>query len=229
MTMQVLTLILLSVVLPASIFPQVPLNRDPQNIVDPTGIMKVLTPPIEVEGTTLMFDDWQLGTMYLAEGKIIPQMSFNYDILNHMFSVRIEKKEYSLNPLSVDSVQIPSTKQTLVNPLVLEAMSSDLMLLIIYRSSHLNLFRKTTVEVIKPTYNELLNVGSRNFQVDKDRHYLLWDKDANQITELHGKKKELKSLENGEKVTSFVRNQHLDLKNESDLIEVIKYYEQLTF
>jgi len=103
------------------------------------------------------------------------------------------------------------------------------MLLKVYDSQHLSLYRKTLVEVIKPNYNELLNVGSRNFQIDKDYFYLLWEKKKGQFTELQGRKKELKEWDHGDQVIAFVKNQHLDLKNKTDLVQVVQYYEQLAF
>lgn len=152
------------------------INRDPQNIVDPTGFMRILTLPVKVEGTANMFEDWQQGDVYLSESKIASEAIFNYDIMNHMISVLVEGKEYSLNPVAVDSIKIKNSSQTLINSIVLDGITSDLMLLKVYDSQHLSLYRKTLVEVIKPNYNELLNVGSRNFQIDKDYFYLLWER-----------------------------------------------------
>ena len=59
--------------------------------------------------------------------------------------------------------------------------------------------------------------------------YFLLNKATNEFRELQGKKKELKKWENGDQVVAFVKNQNLDLKNEADLIQVVQYYEQLTF
>ncbi len=205
------------------------LNHDPQKIIDPAGLLKILTPPTEVEGSADMFDTWQHGDLYLSNSKVASGVIFNYDILNHMLSVLVEGKEYSLNPVAVDSIQLKSSAQTLVNSTVLKELTSDLLLLKLYESQYLILYRKTTVEVIKPNYNELLNVGSRNFQIDQDYFYLLWEKVKGRFTELQGKKKELKEWDHGDQVITFVKNQHLDLKNETDLVQVVQYYEQLAF
>ena len=59
--------------------------------------------------------------------------------------------------------------------------------------------------------------------------YILLNKATNEFRELQGKKKELKKWENGDQVVAFVKNQNLDLKNEADLIQVVQYFEQLTF
>lgn len=205
------------------------LNRDPQNIVDPTGFMRVLAPPVEVEGSAFMFEDWETGDFYLTQGKYASEIIFNYDLLNHTLSVQMEGREYSLDPVAVDSIYIKQSRKTLVNPILFGDLSSDLMLLRIYDSPHLSLFRKTTVEVIKPNYNELLDVGNRNFQIDQDFTYLVLEKQESKFVEIKGKRKELKSWEYGNKLNSFVKDQYLDLKSEPDLIRVLTYYEELRF
>ena len=205
------------------------LNRDPQNIVDPTGFMRVLAPPIEVEGNAFMFEDWKTGDFYLTQGKYASEIVFKYDLLNHTLSVQMEGREYSLDPVAVDSIHVKESKNTLVNPILFGNLSSDLMLLRIYDSPHLSLFRKTAVEVIKPNYNELLDVGNRNFQIDQDFTYLVLEKQESKFVEIRGKRKELKSWEYGNKLNSFVKDQYLDLKSEPDLIKVVTYYEELRF
>jgi hypothetical protein len=205
------------------------LNRDPQNIVDPTGFMRVLVPPIEVEGSALMFESWKTGDIYLTQGKYASEVIFNYDVMNHTLAVQMEGREYSLDPVAVDSIHVHESGNTLVNPILYGTLNIDLLLLRIYDSPHLSLFRRTAVEVIKPNYNELLDVGNRNFQIDQDFTYLVLEKEESKFVEIKGKRKELKSWEYGDKLNSFVKDQYLDLKSEPDLIKVLTYYEELRF
>lgn len=208
---------------------QQPLNRDPQNIVDPNGFMRVLAPPSRVEGSVNMFENWQRGDVYLSQGKLAESVILNYDVLHHMLSVQVEGKEYSLNPVAIDSIKVLNTPWVLVNPIIFEEVYSDVLLLRIYQSAHTSMFRKTTVEVIKPNYNEILNVGSRNFQINQDFTYLIKHHQTNQIKEFNGKRKELKEWEHGSKILSFVKQQHLDLKNETDLVKIVEYHDELTY
>ncbi len=208
---------------------KVKLNRDPQYIVDPTGIMRVLTPPTEVEGSANMFEDWQEAEVYLNQGKTISQLEVNYDIYNHIVAVRFQEKEYSLNPLVIDSMMLVDQSLTLVNTNVLPGLSGDALLLRVYNGPHVALYRKTLVEIIKPNYNELLHVGSRNYQIDQDILHYLGEKSTGKYLELKGKKKDFKEVSNSDKINTFIKQQHLNLKEESDLIEVVKYYEQLAY
>ncbi|MDH3708694.1 MAG: hypothetical protein OER04_02335 [Cyclobacteriaceae bacterium] len=208
---------------------QVKLNRDPQNIVDPTGIMRVLTPPTEVEGSANLFEDWQKAEIYLNQGKTKSLLEINYDIFNHIVAVRVEGKEYNLNPLVVDSIRLLDQSLTLINTNVLPGLSGDALLMRVYNGPHVALYRKTLVEVIKPNYNELLHVGSRNYQIDQDILHYLGEKSTGKYFELKGRKKDFKELSNSDKINTFIKQQHLNLKEESDLIEVVKYYEQLAY
>ncbi len=208
---------------------QMKLNRDPQNIVDPTGIMRVLTPPTEVEGSANLFEDWQKAELYLNQGKTKSLLEVNYDIFNHIVAVRVDGKEYSLNPLVVDSLRLLDQSLTLVNTNVLPGLSGDALLLRVYQGPHVALYRKTLVEVIKPNYNELLHVGSRNYQIDQDILHYMGEKSTGKYFELKGRKKDFKELSNSDKINTYIKQQHLNLKVESDLIDVVKYYEQLAY
>lgn len=203
------------------------LNRDPQYIVDPTAIMKILTPATEVEGTADMFEDWQQAAIYLSKGKQGTVLDVNYDIMNHIVAVRVKGKEYSLNPMAVDSMVFQDSDQALINSNVLQGLSGDALLLRLYQGTKFSLYRKTLVEIIKPTYNEALHVGSRNYKLDQDMTYLLRDKSTNVYHELKGKKKDFKDLANYDKISEFIKSQNIYLRKEADLIELVKYYEQL--
>ena len=207
----------------------VKLNRDPQYIVDPTGIMRVLAPPTEVEGSADMFEDWQEADVYLDQGESKAKLEINYDILNNVVAVKFQEKEYSLNPLAVDSMRLINRNQTLVNTRVLKGLQGDAMLLKVYEGPHVALYRKTLVEIIKPNYNELLNVGNRNYQIDQDTFHYLAEKADQKYHEMKGRKKDFKELPQTDQVETFIKKQHLNLKEEADLIEAVKYFEQVAF
>ncbi len=205
-----------------------PLNRDPQNIVDPgTAIIRILTPPTKVEGSVDMFEDWTKAAIYLSKGKQGTILEVNYDIMNHIVPVRVNGKEYSLNPIAVDSLVLQNSDQVLVNTRVLKGLSGDALLLRVLNGSNFALYRKTAIEVIKPTYNEALNVGSRNVKLNQEKVYLLREKSSNTYYELRGKKKDFKDLANYDKISTYIKGQNLDLKNEANLIDIVNYYAEL--
>ena len=69
------------------------LNRDPQYIVDPTAIMRILTPQPELEGTVLMNQEWQKAAVFLSNGKQGTILEVNYDLQNNLVPVLYNNEE----------------------------------------------------------------------------------------------------------------------------------------
>ncbi len=209
-------------------------NLDSQNVIAPADFLRLLVPPAEVEGRANLFTDWQQGEVFLSQGRFASGITFNYDVLNHVLLVLVDEKEFSLNPIAVDSILMANSSQVLINPIILDGVGSDLLLLRVYEGLHLSLFRNTLAKVMDGDNNttsttELVYAHNSDIQIDQEQMYILLNKATNEFRELQGKKKELKKWENGDQVVAFVKNQNLDLKNEADLIQVVQYYEQLTF
>jgi hypothetical protein len=209
-------------------------NLDSQNVIAPADFLRILVPPAEVEGRANLFTDWQQGEVFLSQGRFASGITFNYDVLNHVLLVLVDEKEFSLNPIAVDSILMANSSQVLINPIILDGVGSDLLLLRVYEGLHLSLFRNTLEKVMDGDNNttattELVYAHNSDIQIDQEQMYILLNKATNEFRELQGKKKELKKWENGDQVVAFVKNQNLDLKNEADLIQVVQYYEQLTF
>jgi hypothetical protein len=209
-------------------------NLDSQNVIAPADFLRLLVPPAEVEGRANLFTDWQQGEVFLSQGRFASGITFNYDVLNHVLLVLVDEKEFSLNPIAVDSILMANSSQVLINPIILDGVGSDLLLLRVYEGLHLSLFRNTLAKVMDGDNNttsttELVYAHNSDIQIDQEQMYFLLNKATNEFRELQGKKKELKKWENGDQVVAFVKNQNLDLKNEADLIQVVQYYEQLTF
>ncbi len=209
-------------------------NLDSQNVIAPAEFLRILVPPAEVEGRANLFTDWQQGVVFLSQGRFASGITFNYDVLNHALLVLVDEKEFSLNPVAVDSILITNSSQVLINPIILDGVGSDLLLLRVYEGLHLSLFRESLAKVMDGDNNttsttELVYAHNSDIQIDQEQMYFLLNKATNEFRELQGKKKELKKWEHGDQVVAFVKNQNLDLKNEADLIQVVQYYEQLTF
>ena len=209
-------------------------NLDSQNVIASADFFRILVPPAEVEGRANLFTDWQQGEVFLSQGRFASGITFNYDVLNHVLLVLVDEKEFSLNPIAVDSILMANSSQVLINPIILDGVGSDLLLLRVYEGLHLSLFRNTLAKVMDGDNNttsttELVYAHNSDIQIDQEQMYFLLNKATNEFRELQGKKKELKKWENGDQVVAFVKNQNLNLKNEADLIQVVQYYEQLTF
>lgn len=223
----------------AGIFPnaraQQQRNLDSLKAIAPAEFMSILVPPEEVKERANLFRDWQYGEVFLSQGRFASGITFNYDVLNHTLLVQVDEKEFSLNPIAVDSILIANSSQVLINPVILDGVGGDLLLLRVYESPHTSLYRNTFSKVMDgydnntTTTTKLVYAHNIDTQIDHEQMYILLNKATNEFRELQGKKKELKKWENGDQVLAFAKDQNLDLQNEADLIQVVQYYEQVTF
>jgi len=211
------------------------LNLDPNKVIAHDEFLRLLVIPAEVEGRANLFTDWRQGEVFLSQGRFASGITFNYDVLNHTLLVLVDGKEFSLNPIAVDSILMANSSQVLINPIILNGAGMDLLLLRVYDGLHLSLFRNTLAKVMErdvktssSTTVELVH-DNVDIQIDQKQMYFLLNKTTNEFRELQGKKKELMKWENGDQVVNFVKDQNLDLKNEADLIQVVQYYEQLNY
>ncbi len=227
-----LFLMVIAGIFPDTIAQQQP-NLDSKNVIAPTEFLRLLVPPAEVEGRSKLFSDWKQGEVFLSKGRFASGITFNYDVLNNTLLVLVEGKEFSLNPIAVDSILIANSSQVLINPIILDGVGNDLLLLRVYDGLHVSMFRTTLPKVMDgdniTTSITELKYDQIEIQIDQERIYFLLIKATNEFRELQGKKKELKKWENGDQVVAFVKNQNLDLKNEADLIQIVQHYEQLTY
>lgn len=209
-------------------------NLDSKNVIPPAEFLRLLVEPEEVEGRVNLFTDWQHGEVFLSQGRFVSGIAFNYDVLNHQLLVLEDEKEFTLNPIAVDSILIGNSGQVLVNTIILEGIGTDLLLLRVYEGLHLSLFRNTSAKVSDHDTNtsaitKFKYAPEDEVQIDQEQMYFLLNKAANEIIEFQGKKKDLKKWENGGQLMDFIKKQNLDPKNEADLIQVVQHYEQLTF
>ena len=208
-------------------------NLDSQKAIPRGEFLRLLVLPTEVEARSNLFKDWQQGTVFLSQGRFASGITFNYDVLNNSLVVLVDEKEFTLNPIAVDSILLANDPEVLVNPIIYGGTGIELLLLRVYGGSQLSLFRNTLAKVIDgdnntTTITELV-YDPKEIKVDQEHIYFLLEKTTNEFREFQGKKKELKKWQNGDQVLDFVKSENLDLGKEADLIEVVRYYEQLTF
>ena len=209
-------------------------DLNPNNAIAPEEFLRFLTPPKKVEAEVNLFTRWQNGAVFLTQGRFASGVNFNYDVLNNTLMVLFDGEEFSLNPIAVDSILITNSSYVLVNPIVINNTDSDLLLLRFYNSSHSSLFSKTSAEVLEgdtktSSTTELVYEAKNDIRIDQDRDYFILNKTTGEFNELQGKTKELKKWENGDQIVTFVKSQNLDLKKEAHLIQVVQYFEQLTY
>ena len=98
---------------------------DPDKKVPLEELTRILTPLPEVEARATLYPDWQPAVVFLSQGRYTSNVELNYDPMNNHLLVLVDEKEYFLNPIAVDSIQVISRAQVLVNPIVLPEAPDD--------------------------------------------------------------------------------------------------------
>ncbi len=204
------------------------LSRDPTQIVSPSGIMKIIKSPISVEGTAMLFENWENVNLYLPSNKVVQNVLSNYDVYNNFILIKIEDREWMLDPNILDSLVVILTQRTFVNPALFNILGEQL-LEILHNTNNLLLLKKIKVRVLKPNYNELMDVGSKNYKIEQTNLYIIYHKSDGRIIETIGKKKDFKGLQKYKEINDFIRNNKLKLTDELDLLKFINYYNQTMF
>lgn len=204
------------------------LSRDPTQIVSPSGIMKIIKYPISVEGTEMLFENWENVNLYLPSNKVVQNVLSNYDVYNNFILIKIEDREWMLDPNILDSLVVILTQRTFVNPALFNILGEQL-LEILHNTNNLLLLKKIRVRVLKPNYNELMDVGSKNYKIEQTNLYIIYHKSDGRIIETIGKKKDFKGLQKYKEINDFIRNNKLKLTDELDLLKFINYYNQTMF
>ena len=173
-------------------------DLDPSKAVPFDELFRLLVPPAEVEERVFLFQDWQQGAVFLSQGRFTPDVNFKYDVLNHALLVLVDEKELSLNTIAVDSILMNNRPQVLINPIILDGVDSEFLLLRVYNGPLLSLFRSTLAEVIDRDINTAaitkFKYSPEEVQIEQEQGYSLFHKSTGEMGEFQGRKKGNKKL-----------------------------------
>ena len=206
-------------------------NRDSTKVIGRSGFLSLLVTPDEVEGRLNLYSNWQEAEVFLSNGRFASDIIFNYDLMNNTILILVDQEEYALNPIAVDSILMEGRSEVLVNPIILEGLDGDMLLLRIFEGRYLSLFRTTSAKEVvdyePTTVTRLVYHNNVEIEIDQKQKYLLLKKATNEYQELQGNKKDFKKWENGAEILDYVKDQELNLNYESGLIGAVDYYDQL--
>ncbi len=206
-------------------------SLDPNKQVPLEEFSRILTPPLEVEGRASLYPEWQTAVVFLSQGRYTNNVALNYDPMNNHLLVFVDEKEYFLNPIAVDSIQIISRGQVLINPIILPKASFDQLLVRLHDGHNFSLFRHTKAEIAeegsKTTSNTQLVYSDKKVKIIEEFRYFLLTKSSGEFGEFLSKKKELKKWQQGDQLLKYAESQKLNLRKEEDMASLFKHYEQL--
>ncbi len=177
----------------------------------------------QVMGNPYLDQRWSISSLSLYENE--RQIDGNwtrFNIVNYEFEIRTESGVGVLpasrvkNVVLIDSVT--KKPRAYVNFREIPDPSKKVKkgFYEVLVDGNLKLFKQIDIEVLLPTYNAALNVGSKDYKMIRKEKFLYFDKEISVV-----KRKTLESIGNSAK--SFMKSQETDIEKEEDLIKLFNF------
>lgn len=191
------------------------INRDPAFMITGSGFLNTRSVEPELEGKTTLFSDFRKGTIYFRPQNRPYQFSssVNFDVYTNRVLISLEGRTMELEGNKVDSVVFSigaDSTITLKNSSILEGIKPFGFFLELYKGHRYKLIKVFSIEVIKPTYNELMNVGSRNYSIKESNRYFIQDEKSKEFRKFQIKRTSFANLDSENKYKKVIRESSLD-------------------
>ncbi|MEM9324226.1 MAG: hypothetical protein AAGA85_01160 [Bacteroidota bacterium] len=205
------------------------ISNDPAMLIKNRGVFGYITtfaPDPEIEGSYFYGEESFPITLYLAPTKDPFKVAAgNINLLDFSVLMDFEGSQYAVQSLFVDSLFAKG--KWMVNARHVRGMEENkMMYFILHRGQRFNLLKEERMDLLAPTYVEALQVGNRNYTVQRKIRYYLINKNGDQydVTKNIG---DFKKEGNFSDLKRFYKGQALDFKEESDLLRFAKYADSL--
>ncbi len=200
-------------------------NRDPSLMVTGSGFLNTRSVTPELEGKTVLFDEFKNGTVYIfSNGKINHVNTLlNYDIYLNRMVVKYSGQLFEIDAIKVDSVKFEIKKDsflTATNVKYLAGLDKKGFGYHLFKGKNIELIKEVDIEVIKPTYNELMNVGSRNYLIKMSDKYYIRNSGENSFKRFNPKKSSFLALDASKQNTELIKKSDLD--KEQNIIQLFR-------
>lgn len=181
----------------------------------------------DVKGSPYLFDKWMEGNVTSQGGKEIDSLKINYDILNHLVEIKVDKVVKAANEADISSFSVTDEygqekKFISLSEYHLPDKKFVGFAEVLFEGNNISLIKKYEIVYVEPNYVEHFDVGSIDAElVKKDKYFLLRD---NKLEEFHKRKS---FGDKRKQVKTFVRKNQLDLRKERDLVFTVEFLNSL--
>lgn len=190
----------------------------------PPGENKIIIKdkPINLEGSPYLNEEWQTGSIILKNGDTIPSISLRLNVLKGEMQYQYEEKTYAIGaPEGLNEIimgrrifkYLTYTEDSKLKKNYFEVLSNGKSCLLKYHY----------IVILPANFNLALNSGNKNDQIVHKMKY--YAKIGDSIIEIEKRGKNLISAfgNNEALISKYIKENKISLKNESDLITLIKY------
>ena len=180
----------------------------------------------KIVGDTYQDIHWAKSSILLWDTKLFNGYLARYDIRKNEFDIKTQngvgvingskvKNFVWIDSLSGQPKMLVNTKEFLLNNKPFEGMSE---LLIEGKNS---LFKKTILDITPPTFNSAMNIGSKDYIIDKKiKFYFSIGSNMQEVK----KKQAIKALQAIQPdLESFCKKESVNWTKEEDLVKLFKY------
>jgi hypothetical protein len=164
----------------AEVFGQSAPQITPSNNIQrhPRGFVTTLPgPPPEVIGTSYLYDNWNVGTILLTDNKIIEDVAVKLDLQNMLIEIDHNGQSKVLEfgrVKAVDLKLLSGQVEHFISGKTLtfsETRMDGLFSLV--KEGTFNLLLLTRVVKKAPAYNAALDLGSKDYEMVKEKYYFI--------------------------------------------------------
>jgi len=184
----------------------------------------------ELKGTPFLFEDFRKGDVYFSNKKMVRDLMINYNCFTGELLYNSEDITYIVNKLDIDYFTLtgdqPDEILLFKQVFIPDEKKRDFLQILydektILFKRHLKEFKET--EIKSPYHNN----QEYDEYVDK-KEYLVSTKDGKIVPLKPRKNSIMKTFPDQATVLEeFIKNEKINLKNETDLIRLIEYYDSL--
>lgn len=196
---------------------------------DPKQITVINLPAPTVVGSNYLSEDWYLGSIKLKSKSILSNYNLKYDVENNNLEIKDGDSTKICTLILLDSFYWQKTSQSdsilYVNAdkFTVDDYKQIIGMLKVVSYGKVNLFSRSYIEILQPTYNAALNVGERNKKaVIRSAFYL---SRYNNLVKIKSKKQLLSYFnDDAKQIEVYLKTNKLKIKNEDDFKKVIDFY-----
>lgn len=146
--------------------------------IHPRGFISTFPgPPPGVRGTTYLYDSWKVGSILLTDDKTIQHIPVKLDVQNRLVEIDYNGQTKLLDygrVKALDMMHPDGTIEHFVNGKSLSFAAAPIDGLFSFvKEGRYNLLQLTRAVKTKPFYNTALDVGSKDYEIVKEKSYFI--------------------------------------------------------
>lgn len=192
---------------------------------------RIYTKPLpakQLRGNPYLYDDWRTGSISVEGYKTLNPQAVKYDLLNNFLEVKVDGKVKAIDGIIVNqfSLENPDVgeKQLFVKCNDHKSDETTFIGFCQYLvKGDVNLIKRDFATIRKANYNAVVMTGERDDKIIKREAYYLTM--GNEMIEVKNNK-DLKSFfyKRDWNIKQYTKNHDFDYRDESDLIDLVEYY-----